>query len=335
MVKCRTYLSDNLQLSNSPTCNRLHAETSPDPLVAEYLLAARADNTNRAYDADLRHFRAWGGHLPSDPDEIVRYLAQHAGVLRPGTLYRRLAALATAHHDRGLPDPTKHPLVRRVMHGISRRHFCAPARVAPLLIDDLARIVAGLGHSRMDFRDRALLLAGFFGALRRSELVALDCEPIERTGSGLLLNIAKSKTDQTGKGRLVHLARRADMLCPVRAVGDWLAVAGLTNGALFREADGKELGARLSGWAVARIVKAQVQHAGFDPAKYSGHSLRAGFATSAAMAGFDALVIARQTGHRSNRALSAYVRPQAVSLALIGSPSSPNAQARSSGTHSF
>lgn len=229
---------DNLQLSHS-CATRVHSASSLDPLVAEYLLAARADNTRRAYAADLVHFETWGGEIPSDPDTIVRYLAQHAGVLKPGTLYRRLAALATAHHDRALPDPTKHPLVRRVMQGIARRHTSAPTRVAPLLIDDLARIVAGLGLSGIDLRDRALLLVGFFGALRRSELVALDCEAVEHTGSGILLNIAKSKTDQTGQGRLVHLANRADILCPVRAIGESLAVAGLMNGAYSERWIGK------------------------------------------------------------------------------------------------
>jgi integrase len=202
-------LSDNCPLSDT-TLHPLHGALSADPLVAEYCRAARADNTRRAYAADLAHFRHWGGHLPSTPDAVARYLAQHAATLKPVTLRRRLAALATAHRDHGAADPTKHTLVARVMQGIERKHGCPPNQVAPLLIEDLARIVARMGGSLLDLRDRAILLVGFFGALRRSELVALEVDDIQWMAEGIAITLRKSKTDQTRQGRAIRLAVRND-----------------------------------------------------------------------------------------------------------------------------
>ncbi len=299
-------LSDNIPLSDTGL-HSLHGASSPDPLVTEYLLAARAENTRRAYDADLWHFRAWGGHMPSNPDEIARYLAHHAGTLRPVTLRRRLAALATAHKDLGLADPTKHVLVLRVIQGIERRHGHPPKQVAPLMIGDLARIVSRMVCSAEHLRDRALLLVGFFGAFRRSELIALDVDDIEFIESGLTITIRKSKTDQTELGRAVHLPYRTDTLCPVTALQDWMNGAEKREGAVFRTVNGNE---RLCTRAVARIIKKWTAAIGLDAQQFSGHSLRAGFATSAALAGLETSVIARQTRHQSGRSLHTYVRPR-------------------------
>jgi integrase len=301
--------SDNVQLSELQ--RPAQPANYPDPLVSQYILAARAENTRRAYAADLRDFVAWGGHLPSTPDEIARYLARSAGRLQPVTLRRRLAALASAHRDEGLVDPTKHPLVRRVMQGIDRVHSGPQHQVSPLLIEDLARIIARMGDTLMDVRDRALLLVGFFGALRRSEIVALDFTDISATDIGIRLTIRKSKTDQTAKGRSVFLKRRQDALCPARALTAWILAVGHCGGPLFPNRRRDELGGihALSDKAVSLIVKRHVAAIGLDPVRFSGHSLRAGFATSAALAGVDATIIARQTGHRSQQMVATYVRP--------------------------
>jgi len=120
--------------------------SSPDRLVAEYLLAARADNTRRAYDSDLRHFQAWGGCLPSNPDEVARYITHHAGVLQPVTLRRRLAAIATVDKDLGLGDPTKHALVLRVIQSIEPRH--GHLFINTLAEDDLRRSNALVGPEK-------------------------------------------------------------------------------------------------------------------------------------------------------------------------------------------
>jgi len=302
-------------------CTGLHGAQSPDDLVAEYLTACRSDNTRRAYEIDLRDFAAWGGRIPSSGEVVAKYLAQRAQTLKPPTLRRRLAGLAAAHRDRSLADPTKATLVRRVMQGIERKHGAPPTQAAPLLIEDLARIVASLGNEPKDVRDRAILLVGFFAALRRSEIVALDVKDCKETVSGMLVAVQRSKTDQSGQGRIVHLAQQKDALCPVNAVRAWLSLIGSREGPLFSRSSFTDESPprRISAMTVARIVKEHVGRVGLDPRLFSGHSLRAGFATSAALAGFDALLIARQTGHRSNRALSAYVRPNGPSLTLTKS----------------
>lgn len=283
------------------------AIASSDPLVADYCHASRASNTRRAYDADLRDFEAWGGTVPGTPQIIASYLAQSAAHLRPVTLRRRLAALASAHRDADLPDPTKHVLVRRVLQGIERRHATLPHQVAPLLLDDLVRIVALMGSTPQDVADRALLLVGFFGALRRSELVGLDHGDVQFSEDGLTLQIRKSKTDQRRLGRTLFLPRLQGPLDPGTALYEWLECANIRHGAIFRGGDGKT---RLSDRAVARIVKKWTARTDLDPRLFSGHSLRAGFATSAALAGWDASLIARQTGHKSQDMVAAYVRPQ-------------------------
>ena len=306
----RGLLSDNLPLSDTV-----------DPAVAEYLLAARAPNTHRAYACDLADFAVWGGHIPSTPDEIARYIAQRACALRPSTLRRRLAALASIHRDRGVPDPTKATLVRRVVQGIERKHGTAVHQVAPLLIGDLTRIVATMGTSPTELRDKALLLVGFFGALRRSEIVALDVGSLAIAANGLALNIARSKTDQSALGRTVILRQRNDGLCPVRAVSEWLSAARISAGAVFRHIDASTqcAGGRLSDRAVARMIKRYARRLGIDAARYSGHSLRAGFVTSAGIAGFNSSMIARHTGHRTQQSLAAYARPDAP-LQLAATP---------------
>jgi len=284
-------------------------EPSDDPLVAEYFQASRADNTRKAYDADLRHFQTWGGHLPSSPDEVARYLAHHACILLPVTLRRRLAALATVHKNLGLADPTKHVLVHRAIQGIEHRHSHAPKQVAPLPIDDLTKIIAHMGRSPEDLRDKAVRLVGFFGAFRRSELVALDTADIAFTDNSLAITIRKSKTDQLGRDRTVHLPRRDDILCPAAAVRDWTGAVEISEGAVFRTIDGRQ---RLCTSAVAWIIKEHVAEIGLDARRFSGHSLRADFATSAALAGYDATHIARQTGHKSQQMVAAYVRPTVI-----------------------
>ena len=177
-------IADNSPISE-PTSRQFQAvapvEPTPD-LVSRYLDAARAPNTRRAYEFDLEDFRAWGGHLPSSPDELSRYLADRAGSLRPSSLRRRLAALASLLHDRGYPDPTKATLVRRVMQGIERTHGIKTEQVAPLVIGELAATIASMGTSPRDLRDKAILLVGFFGALRRSEIVALDVSSVSDSG---------------------------------------------------------------------------------------------------------------------------------------------------------
>jgi integrase len=201
--------------------------------------------------------------------------------------------------------------VPRVWAGIRRDLGAAPDARAPLLTADMRRLMEVLPEGLLGQRDRALLLVGFAGGFRRSELVSLNVADARFSREGLTLTLRRSKTDQEGQGRLVaipHGARPAT--CPVRALQDWLAAANLTGGPLFRAVNrhGGVGAGRLSDKAVARVVKRTAARAGLDPARYSGHSLRAGLATSAAQGGADERTIMQQTGHASLLMVRRYIR---------------------------
>jgi integrase len=196
--------------------------------------------------------------------------------------------------------------------------------VAPLRVEDLATIVAGLGSSTRDLRDRAVLLLGFAGALRRSEISSLDCCWIERTQRGLVISMPRSKTDQEGKGRRIGIPRGHAPVCPVTTLEAWLEASAIMDGSVFRPVTkgGRVLGSRLSVDAIAIIVKQRAAAIGLDPARHSGHSLRAGFATSAAAAGVPTWKIKAQTGHVSDVVLGGYIRELDLfkGMAAIWSP---------------
>ncbi len=215
---------------------------------------------------------------------MARYLAHHTRILSVATLARRLVAIRRAHTLEGLPDPTASALVCQTFRGLRRAYGRPQRRVAALTAEQLATIVSTLGSSLKDIRDRALLLVGFAGAFRRSELVAIDVRAVEWTASGLIISLYRSKTDQDWRGRKVGIPHGQGCLCPVAALRSWLEASGNTEGLVFRAVakSGRIGNARLSGDAIAAIVKRRVADIGLSPALYSGHSLRAGFATSAA-----------------------------------------------------
>jgi integrase len=282
----------------------------------EFLRRARSANTRRAYAADWRDFAAWcGGHgaaaLPAAPETVTLYLAARAATCRVSTLSRRVTAISQAHLAAGFDSPAQAAVVRTVMKGIRREKGSVAAAKKPLLVEDLRVMVALQPGSLRGLRDRALLLVGFAGAFRRSELVALDWEDVEFTRAGLAVRIRRSKTDPEGQGRRVGIPHgRVSACCPVRALEAWRDEAGGDRGPVFHPVDrhGNLLPARLSDKAVARIVKRAVAAAGTDPADYAGHSLRAGFATAAAMGGASERAIMNQTGHRSLVVARRYIR---------------------------
>jgi len=211
----------------------------------------------------------------------------------------------------GLPNPARSGLVRELMQGLRRRMGVRPARKAAATVDVVRRMVDALPEGPRGLRDRALLLLGFAGALRRGELVGLDVEDLEEAPEGLRLTLRRSKTDQEGAGAVVAVCRGADpSTCPVRAVEAWRLAAGLEAGPLFRPVDrhGNVSPARLTGHAVARVVKGAAEVAGLDARQLSGHSLRAGHVTQAARCGVEERDIARTTRHRSVEVLRGYVR---------------------------
>lgn len=277
--------------------------------VFKYLNAALSENTLLAYRADLNHFLAWGGTIPAKPERVANYIAQFATLLAPSTLSRRLVAIAHAHADRGIPSPTDSALVRAMLRGV-RRTCSRPLRqVAPLQKADLQKIVRGLSGIH-GIRDAALLLLGFAGAFRRSELVSLDVGDVEFSDAGMLVRIRRSKTDQEGHGRLVAIPRVRGRCCPTRKLEEWLKISGICNGAIFRRFNryGQLQSSRLSAPSVALIVKHRTEAVGLNSAQFSGHSLRAGFATNAANKGASTASIRAQTGHKSDAMVNRYIR---------------------------
>jgi integrase len=295
------------------------ADVVPSPsleLVREYIRASKAESTVRGYRADYRHFCEWcQGHdlcpLPASPETLASYIAECAAVLKVGSLQRRLNAVAEAHKAVGLETPTHSPIVANTMKGIRRTLGTASTQKAPAVTDDIRAMVEAADSGLIGSRDRALILLGFAGAFRRSELVALDVEDCAFSRDGLTINLRRSKTDQEGQGRKVGIPYGSNPeTCPVRVVQAWLEEAGLSAGPLFRALNrhGQLRLSRLSGLDVARIVKKLAERAGLDAAKYAGHSLRAGHATSAAIAGASERSIMNQTGHHSIQMVRRYIR---------------------------
>lgn len=285
--------------------------------VRSFAAASRSEATLDAYRSDWEHFSSWATDhgqlaLPAEPETVALYLAAMAGDFKPSTLGRRLSAISVTHQHAGHDSPTQHAAVRSVMTGIRRTVGTAPAQVAPATIGEIRKMVARLDDTPIDRRDRAILLLGFAGAFRRSELVALDLADFTDTPEGLLVTVRRSKRDQEGRGDTKAIPFGSDPeTCPVRAVRTWIDTAELTDGALLRRVDrhGNVGVGRLSDKGIAIAVKRAAERAGLNAAVYSGHSLRAGFVTTAAANGASERAISRQTGHAPNSAtLRIYMR---------------------------
>lgn len=279
--------------------------------VRRLLSAVFADNTKRAYRADLTSFLNWGGTIPSHPEEIAHYIAEMCPRLSTATVRRHISALATAHMAFDLPEnPAQHPLVSKTLKGAARRYGAAQRAVKPLLIEDLRRILDLEEKTVVECRNKALLAVGFAGGFRRSELVVLNLSDIEERPEGLIITIAKSKMDQERVGRVIGIPYGRGPYCPVRLLKNWIIHVGTDRGPVFRGcAKGDKISnKRLSSEAVGKIVKASVQNIGLDPAQYSAHSLRADFVTSAVRAGAQNHTIRQQTGHASDHTMARYIR---------------------------
>lgn len=249
---------------------------------------------------------------------VAEYLANFAGTLAVATLQHRLIAIHRAHIDTDHPSPITGHIVKRTMQGIRRTLGTKQRQVTALVKDDLLEM---LFHTDQQLplkaaRDKALLLIGFAGAFRRSELVALRYEDIVHYDNGLELLLRRSKTDQEGLGRTVFIPFARGNRCPVKALLTWLELAGIAAGPLFRPINRHDqvVGNKaLTPQSVALIVKASVRMmAGNDAARsVAGHSLRAGYCTEAVTIGLQPYQIREQTGHRSDVTLARYIRPVA------------------------
>jgi len=281
-----------------------------------YARESRAANTRRAYRSDWADFTAWcQAHgrtaLPATPETLVLYLSDRADTLKTLTLQRRLTAIAQAHKAADLDSPTADRAVRRVMTGIRRQKGTAQVGKTPAITREIRAMVEHLPPTLRGQRDRALLLLGFAGAFRRSEIVSLDVGDLAWSDDGLTVRLKRSKTDQEGAGRTVGIPYGSKpATCPVRAVRAWLAAAEISDGPIFRGVDPHNTlrRTRLSDKTVARVVKNAAEAADLDPTQYAGHSLRAGLATAAAQAGVAERVIMAQTGHKSLPMVRKYIR---------------------------
>jgi site-specific recombinase XerD len=283
--------------------------------AARFAAAEKAPKTRVAYRTDFRIFSAWCQErdldpLPALPATVAAYLAYEVGQnLRPSTLGRRLAAIQYAHQEAAHEPPTKAEAVKATLRGIRRTLGIARRRKSPATANKVKAMARSVPNGLAGLRDRAILLLGFAGAFRRSELVALDVADLEPSDSGLRVTIRRSKVDQEGEGAIIAIAPGSTD-CPTKALAVWLAAAGIAKGPVFRPINkaGKVSPGRLSDRSVANIVKQYAERAGLDPKMFSGHSLRSGFLTSAAANGASIFKMMDVSRHKSADTLRGYVQ---------------------------
>ena len=283
----------------------------------------RAAGTRLAYDADWRDFERWCGRrglkqMPAEAETVRLFLTDRSASLAISTLNRRLAAIRAVHRRAGHAAPDSGAL-KATWSGIRREQGRPARKKRALVTEDLRRVIDKIPATTVGLRDRALLLTGFAGALRRSELasIELDESGLDRrrnrlafVAGGVELHLGRSKTDQEGAGRVVGIPHGKTRLCPVKAIEAWLARSGIRQGAVFRQVDrwGRIGATAISTQAVADVVKGRAQAAGLDPTVFGAHSLRAGLITSAAKNGVSLDVIMRQSGHTEVKTVLGYIR---------------------------
>lgn len=283
----------------------------------EYANAAKANNTQRAYSKhwqEFERFSAGRGYapFPANVTAVIEYITDLAERgKRVATIDQKLAAIAFKHRAANVPSPTQAQIVREVMAGIRRTLGTAPQQKAPITRAELAKMIDATPHDLRGARDRAILLLGYAGAFRRSELAALEIEDVRFLEDAMLVTVRRSKTDQEGHGATKRIPQLDDAaLCPVRAVREWLDAARLESGALFRAIDrwGHPRANGMTDRVIALVVKDAAQRAGLEPRQFAGHSLRAGFVTQAATDQAPEWAIAEVTGHKSRAVLQRYIR---------------------------
>jgi integrase len=292
----------------------------PNALVRsakDYASDARSRGTRDAYRKHWTAFAAWCAQqgfsaLPAAPQTLALYLAARADEGRKvATIALSLAAISQAHQVAGHLSPRSDRLVKETWKGIRRRLGVAQEQKAPVSAKDIRRMIDGLPSGLIGLRDRALITLGFAGAFRRSELVALNCGDLTFVSEGLEALVRRSKTDQEGAGLTKVVAYGSDpATCPVRSLQDWLELAEIGEGPVFRPINRHEhiSDKRLTDFAVAVIVKRVAKKAGLATPQLSGHSLRAGFVTEAKKNGADDAAIMDQTGHKSLAMVHRYHR---------------------------
>ena len=282
---------------------------------------SKSTNTVRAYKSDFEDFTLFcvkNGfkNIPTEPKIVSLYLTFLSSKnVKPSTIKRRLVSIGVIHKMKGHYLDTKHPVIVENFMGIKRLKGVSQKGKKPLLISDLKRVIDVINEQDepelKKLRNKALLLIGFSGGFRRSELTSLNFEDLDFVFEGVKINIQRSKTDQFGEGFTKGIPHFENYLyCPVKNLRNWLNVSKIQKGPVFvRFSKGASLtNIRLNDQSVALIIKEYLTKAGVDKNNYSGHSLRSGFATSAAEAGAEERSIMAMTGHKSTEMVRRYIK---------------------------
>ena len=285
------------------------------------LQSSKANNTVRAYKSDFNDFSLFCTQngfksLPSEAKIVSLYLTHLSTKdFKMSTLKRRLVSIGIIHKLKGHYLDTKHPIILENVMGIKRRKGSVQRGKKPILINDLIKVInvidEELGNEIKKSRDRSIILIGFSGGFRRNEIVSLDYQDLDFVSEGLKINLKKSKTDQFGEGSVKALPYfNNTQYCPVISLKKWINISNINSGPLFRRFS-KSFNLsnnRLTDQTVALLIKKYLRLAGINSKNYSGHSLRSGFATSAADAGAEERSIMAMTGHKSPEMVRRYIK---------------------------
>ena len=305
------YLRHNDALMNS---------TKLSMKAKQSILLSKAENTVNAYESDWDDFVDWCNYqkvsyFPATPETIVNYINDLADYAKANTIARRISAISENYNASGSREnPCMSPLVKQALRGIRRLKGTFQQGKTPILLDDIEDILECIDSIDIPkiqkLRDKAILLIGFMGAFRRSEIAALTVENLKFSPQGLEIFVASSKADQEGQGAIVAIpSLQGSPLDAVRALKKWLTASGITSGPVFRGFT-KSMSLRktaISDKSIAEIVKKYTSLIGLDPAMYGAHSLRHGFATTAAAYGVEERNIMRQTRHHSVNMVRRYI----------------------------
>ena len=272
------------------------------------LKSSKAANTLRAYQADFKDFSAFCiknglNSIPTEPKILSLYLTYLSSTSKFSTLKRRIASISVIHKMKGHYLDTKHPIIMENLHGIKRVKGANQKAKKPLLINDLKQIINKIDEINKDekkkYRDKAIILLGFSGGFRRSELVNIEYEDVDFVNEGVKIFVKRSKTDQSGEGMIKAIPYFENKLfCPVTKLKDWINFLKIESGKIFE----------ISDKSVSLIIKKYASLSGLDPNKYSGHSLRSGFATSTAESGAEERNIMAMTGHKTTQMVRRYIQ---------------------------
>ena len=269
---------------------------------------SKAKNTLRAYQADFKDFSIFCSKngfnsIPTEPKILSLYLTHLSATSKFSTLKRRIASISVVHKMKGHYLDTKHPIVMENLHGIRRAKGTKQLGKKPILINDLKSIINAIDQfnkiEKKKLRDKAILLVGFSGGFRRSELVEIEYDDVEFVSEGVKIFIKRSKTDQSGEGMIKAIPYFENKnFCPVVNLKKWIDYSIIKSGKIFN----------ISDKSVALIIKKYASLSGLDPNKYGGHSLRSGFATSTAESGAEERNIMAMTGHKTTQMVRRYIK---------------------------